>query len=97
MPPMVKRIPIVILRPRDCGMVNSRPKIEIFRRAVGKTPLHPEDKRIVAIASDEGFPDAGIPTVDINDIAAVAEVILARAERLDQVIAALGTATSAGG
>jgi molybdopterin-guanine dinucleotide biosynthesis adapter protein len=27
------------------------PKIEVFRRAVGKTPLHPEDKRIVAIAS----------------------------------------------
>lgn len=34
MPPMVKRIPIVILRPRDCGMVNSRPKIEIFRAGI---------------------------------------------------------------
>ena len=73
------------------------PKIEVFRRAVGKTPLHPEDKRIVAIASDESFPDAGIPTVDINDIAAVAEVILARAEPLNKVIATLGAATSAGG
>ncbi|BCG87838.1 hypothetical protein MesoLj113c_39480 [Mesorhizobium sp. 113-3-9] len=31
---MVKRIPIVILRPRDCGMVNSRPKIEIFRAGI---------------------------------------------------------------
>jgi molybdopterin-guanine dinucleotide biosynthesis adapter protein len=66
------------------------PKIEVFRRAVGKTPLHPEDKRIVAIASDESFPDAGIPTVDINDIAAVAEVILAHAEPLEKVIATLG-------
>jgi molybdopterin-guanine dinucleotide biosynthesis protein B len=66
------------------------PKIEVFRRAVGKTPLHPEDKRIVAIASDESFPGAAIPTVDINDIAAVAEVILARAEPLEKVIAALG-------
>jgi molybdopterin-guanine dinucleotide biosynthesis adapter protein len=65
------------------------PKIEVFRRAVGKTPLHPEDKRIVAIASDESFPDAGIPTVDINDIAAVAEVILAHAEPLEKVIATL--------
>ncbi|BAB48559.1 msr1111 [Mesorhizobium japonicum MAFF 303099] len=34
MPPMVKRMPIVILRPRDCGMVNSRPKIEIFRAGI---------------------------------------------------------------
>src|ERR1700691_3703140 len=66
------------------------PKIEIFRRAVGKTPLHPEDKHIVAIASDESFPGAGIPSVDINDIAAVAEVILARAEPLETVIAVLG-------
>jgi molybdopterin-guanine dinucleotide biosynthesis protein B len=65
------------------------PKIEVFRRAVGKTPLHPEDKRIVAIASDESFPDAGVPTVDINDIAAVAEVILAHAEPLEKVIATL--------
>jgi molybdopterin-guanine dinucleotide biosynthesis adapter protein len=65
------------------------PKLEVFRRAVGKTPLHPQDKRIVAIASDESFPDAGIPTVDINDIAAVAEVILSRAEPLGKVIAAL--------
>jgi molybdopterin-guanine dinucleotide biosynthesis protein B len=65
------------------------PKLEVFRRAVGKTPLHPEDRRIVAIASDESFPDAGIPTVDVNDIAAVAELILARAEPLEKVIASL--------
>jgi len=34
MPPMVKRMPIVILRPRDCGMANSRPKIEILRAGI---------------------------------------------------------------
>jgi molybdopterin-guanine dinucleotide biosynthesis adapter protein len=72
------------------------PKLEVFRRAVGKTPLHPEDGRIVAIASDETFPDAGVPSVDINDIAAVAEVILARAEPLTDVIAALEGSTRAG-
>lgn len=64
-------------------------KLEVFRRSVGKTPLHPEDPRIVAIASDAGFPSAGIPCVDINDIAAVAEMILTRAEPLDKVVAAL--------
>jgi molybdopterin-guanine dinucleotide biosynthesis protein B len=65
------------------------PKMEIFRRAVGKTPLHPEDPRIVAIASDQEFPGAGIPRVDINDIEAIAEMVLARAEPLAKVIAAL--------
>ena len=72
------------------------PKLEVFRSAVGKPPLHPEDSRIVAIASDESFPGAGIPSVDINDIAAVAEMILARAEPLDEVIAALENNSQAG-
>jgi len=34
MPPIVKRTPIVILRPRDCGMVNSRPNTEILRAGI---------------------------------------------------------------
>ena len=65
------------------------PKMEVFRRAVGKMPLHPEDPRIIAIASDQDFPGAGIPRVDINDIEAIAEMVLARAEPLEKVIAAL--------
>ena len=51
--------------------------------------------QFVAIASDENFPGAGIPTVDINDIAAVAELILARAEPLEKVIAALESGSPA--
>ena len=65
------------------------PKLEVFRGVVGKTPLHPQDQHIVAIASDQDFPDAGIPVVDINDIGAVAEMVLARAEPLSKVIATL--------
>jgi molybdopterin-guanine dinucleotide biosynthesis protein B len=67
------------------------PKMEVFRRAVGKTPLHPEDPHIIAIASDEDFPGAGIPRVDVNDIEAVAALVLARAEPLEKVIATLGS------
>jgi molybdopterin-guanine dinucleotide biosynthesis protein B len=65
------------------------PKMEVFRHAVGKTPLHPEDPRIIAIASDQDFPGAGIPRVDINDIEAIAAMVLTRAEPLEKVIAAL--------
>ena len=65
------------------------PKLEVFRGVVGKTPLHPQDQHIVAIASDQDFPDAAIPVVDINDISAVAEMVLARAEPLSKVIATL--------
>jgi molybdopterin-guanine dinucleotide biosynthesis protein B len=63
------------------------PKLEVFRESVGKSALHPTDPRIVAVASD--VPLLAITRVDLNDIAAVAEVVLARAEPLDQVLRAL--------
>lgn len=66
------------------------PKIEIHRAANGKPPLHPEDPSIVAIASDTTFPDAGRPVIDIDDIAAIADIILARAEPLAAVLARAG-------
>jgi len=66
------------------------PKMEVFRGAVGKPPLHPQDRRILAIASDQPFPNAGIPVVDINDTDAVADVVLARAESLQTVLTVLG-------
>ncbi len=71
------------------------PKLEVFREAVGKSPLHPADSRIVAVASDRPLPGAGIPVVDLNDIEAVAETVLARAEPLDAVLALLEGARAA--
>ena len=65
------------------------PKLEVFRESVGKSALHPTDGRIVAVASDKALPGITIPQVDLNDIAAVAEVVTARAEPLDRVLAAL--------
>lgn len=65
------------------------PKLEVFREATGNPPLHPIDLRIVAIASDRPFPDAGIPVVDLNDTDAVANLVLARAEPLAGVLDAL--------
>jgi molybdopterin-guanine dinucleotide biosynthesis protein B len=65
------------------------PKMEVFRASVGKAPLHPDDDRIVAIASDQDFPNVKIPVVDLNDIAAIADRVLACAEPLDAVLAAL--------
>ncbi|HEY6456649.1 MAG TPA: molybdopterin-guanine dinucleotide biosynthesis protein B [Steroidobacteraceae bacterium] len=64
-------------------------KMEVFRQATGKAPLHPQDPRIVAIASDQSFPNAGVPVVDLNDIAAVADLIHERAPSLQATRAAL--------
>ena len=53
----------------------SFPKIELHRKALGKTLLHPEDPDIVAVASDH-LTDCGVlPALDINDSAAIAEFI----------------------
>jgi molybdopterin-guanine dinucleotide biosynthesis protein B len=67
------------------------PKMEVFRKAAQKSPLHPDDRRIVAIASDQEFPDAAVPVVDLNNTEAVADLVCARAESLEQVLAALST------
>jgi molybdopterin-guanine dinucleotide biosynthesis protein B len=66
----------------------AHPKLEVYREAVGKPPLHPEDSRIVAVASPGGL-DASILVVDLDDVAAVAKLVCAKAEPLDAVLAAL--------
>ena len=65
------------------------PKLEVYRQAVGKSALHPEDDRIVGVASDQRLPNARVPVIELNDIPAVATFILERADPLAQVLAAL--------
>lgn len=64
-------------------------KLEVFRAANGRPPLHPEDSRIVAIASDRAFPEAKIPVVDLDDVAGIADLVLARAEPVAALLARL--------
>jgi molybdopterin-guanine dinucleotide biosynthesis protein B len=66
------------------------PKMEVFRRAADKSPLHPGDNRIIAVASDQSLPDAGIPVVDLNDMEAVADLVCQRARPLAEVLSTLG-------
>jgi molybdopterin-guanine dinucleotide biosynthesis protein B len=52
------------------------PKLEIHRAANGKPLIHPEDPYVVAIASDIALPDAKVPVIDLNDIEAIADLLL---------------------
>lgn len=61
------------------------PKIEVFRAANGKPPLHVEDEMIRAIATDAPFPDSGLPQVDIDDVEAVAALADALAMPILQI------------
>jgi molybdopterin-guanine dinucleotide biosynthesis protein B len=53
------------------------PKLEIHRAARGEALLQPGDPYIVAIASDTAI-QAGVPVLDLNDPAQIAEFILRR-------------------
>ena len=55
------------------------PKLEIHRAANGKPLIHPEDAHIVAVASDTAVPEAKVPVIDLNDIEAIADLLLKRA------------------
>ena len=60
------------------------PKIEIHRAENGKPLIHPDDPHIVAIASDTPLPHVAVPVVDLDDIEAIAELVLAKAVALDE-------------
>ncbi|MGH6727318.1 MAG: molybdopterin-guanine dinucleotide biosynthesis protein B [Pseudolabrys sp.] len=55
------------------------PKLEIHRIANGKPLIHPEDPHIVAVAADSTLPAARVPVVDLNDIEAIADLLLKHA------------------
>lgn len=51
------------------------PKIELHRQALGKTLMYPEDTNIIAVASDHPADCRELPSLDINDSAAIATFI----------------------
>jgi molybdopterin-guanine dinucleotide biosynthesis protein B len=62
-------------------------RIEVYRKDVGRPPFHPENPHVAGIVSDTPFPDAGRPVVDIDDIEGVVQLVLAKAERLETLLA----------
>jgi len=61
-------------------------RVEVYRRDVGKPPLHPDSPEIVGIVSDTPFPDAGRPVVAIDDVDGVVDLVLQTAEPLDAML-----------
>ena len=64
---------------------HSHPKLEVFRTAVGKPLLHPDDDCIVAVATDAPLPQAEVPVLMLDDFAGIANVFQAEALPLDQI------------
>jgi molybdopterin-guanine dinucleotide biosynthesis adapter protein len=59
---------------------HSHPKLEVYRRSLGKPLLHPEDADIVAIACDEEMRGLPVPWLPLSDTGAIASFILGHAD-----------------
>jgi molybdopterin-guanine dinucleotide biosynthesis protein B len=64
---------------------HSHPKLEVFRTAVGKPLLHPDDDCIVAIATDAPLQEAQVPVLMLDDFESIADVLQAEALPLDRI------------
>ena len=64
------------------------PKIEVYRGAVGKPLLHPDDPNIVAVVSDVALPAAPVPVVGFSDVEAIVELLIANAVPLGAIVKA---------
>jgi molybdopterin-guanine dinucleotide biosynthesis protein B len=64
------------------------PKLEIHRAANGKPLIHPDDPHIVAIAADIALPQAKIPVIDLNNVEAIADLLLKNAASVAAINAA---------
>lgn len=56
------------------------PKIEAHRAERGTPLLAADDPTIIAVASDEPLPDAPVPVLDLDDVPAIAGLVLDRLE-----------------
>ena len=57
------------------------PKIEVYRRSLGKIMLHPDDPDVVGIASDERLFGVSMPCLPLADAAAIASFIIGHDDR----------------
>lgn len=58
-------------------------KIEVYRPSLGKPALYPDDAAIIALATDDATaPTRAVTTLDINNVAQIADFVCARLNSL---------------
>jgi molybdopterin-guanine dinucleotide biosynthesis protein B len=63
----------------------AHPTLEIYRTAVGKPLLHPDDDWIVALTSDGPVPDSRVPVIPLDDIEKIVDVLLVESIPIDRL------------
>ncbi|WP_424626851.1 molybdopterin-guanine dinucleotide biosynthesis protein B [Bradyrhizobium sp. SYSU BS000235] len=82
----LKRMSVVDLVVVEGFKADTHPKIEVHRAANGKPLLFPDDPAIVGIATDQKI-DTRLPLADLDDIPAIATMILEFAAPIDELVA----------
>lgn len=68
------------------------PKLEVYRPALGKPALYPQDDSVVAVATDATLAHAHTRVIDLNDTVAVAAAVLSVARPMPEVLQTLAAA-----
>lgn len=55
---------------------HGHPKLEVFRRSVGKSLLALESDTVIAVASDGPVPEVAVPVFGLDDVPAIADFIV---------------------
>ena len=84
--PLVKKMSPVDLVLVEGYKRDPFPKLEIHRVANGKPLIQPNDPHIVAIAADVTLPDAPVPVIALDDIDGIADLVMAQAVPVEQVV-----------
>ena len=92
-PEMSLAAAIAQLSPCDIALVEGFksapiPKLEVHRPSVGKPLLHPDDRHVVALATDEPgrFAGLGIPVHSLDDVDGLATLVVAQALPTSRVV-----------
>ena len=72
-------------------------KIEVSRAANGKPALYPGDPHIVALVSDDACPPGSLPHAALDDLSAVADLVLRLAQPLKAALHASNASNGARG
>jgi molybdopterin-guanine dinucleotide biosynthesis protein B len=83
LPALLRRLSPVDLVVIEGYKREPHPKLEVYRAAVGKPLLHPDDPHILAIAADSPLPDAAVPVIPLDDTDAIVDAMLTHAAAIE--------------
>lgn len=76
---IARMTPVDLLLVEGFKKSHTHPKLEVYREAVGEELLARSDPHVVAIASDKPVTGTNLPVFSLDDAAAIADFIVARA------------------